>query len=549
MFALGVVLYELLTATLPHERSGATLEVLADSVRRETPQRPSARLRLADASIDTALGSAEGTSQRFARAVAGDLDTIVLTALRGEPARRYASAAALASDLRRWLEGRPVAAQPDTATYRMRKFVGRNRIAVGSASGVMLALIAGFGTALWQASVAREAAQRADAEAESNDRIANFAMTMVREQYAYGRNTAEPRSPAQMLADSVDSARVALKDDERARAVILGKLGELQAVVDSPSRAESAVTEAMQLTRKIHGDRDAETADTLVALATVKEQGDQLVAAEALLREALPIYLNLPGNERGAVMTRSRLANILRRTGRVDEAIVELDAARKGAVIGYGPEHPNTLELIGNGAILLEQIDRLAEAEAGYRTTIAAYERIDKDFPRLANPLFNLGLLLGRTGRYVEARSLMQRALDIGERQSGAKDPHRAVMVVRYAEFLRRIGGTETAESVCTSIGEALQSRPLQQSRLLRVRAQLLADRQRYTKRGPPLPRRVLRWSMPMESRRARGPDWKWHWPKPRWRRISGTMRRTPCAQRTRSWKGMPIFHRIRGSS
>ena len=480
VFALGVVLYELLTGALPHERAGTTLEILADSVRHEMPPKPSAHLRPAAADAGAVLGIAEGAMARFTRAVSGELDIIVLTALRREPERRYASAAELASDLRRWLDGRPVAAQADTAAYRIRKFVGRNRIAVGSAAGILLALIVGFGTALWQADVAREAARRADAEAESSERIADFALTMVREQYAYGRNTAEPRSPAQMLEASVDAARLSLKDDDQARAVILGKLGELQAVVDSPARAEPAVTEAMQLTRSIHGDGAGQTADILISLATVKEQGDQLGEAEALLREALPIYLGLPGYERAEVMTRSRLASILRRTGRVDEAIVELEAARKGAVIAYGAEHPSTIELGGNGAILLEQMDRLAQAEAGYRSTVAAYERIDKDFPRLANPLFNLGLLLGRTGHYEEAGRLMQRALDIAERQLGAADPHRAVMAIRYAEFLRRIGETESALAHCDSIGEALQSRPAQKSRLLRLRAQLLADQRRF---------------------------------------------------------------------
>jgi serine/threonine-protein kinase len=480
VFALGVVLYELLTAALPHERSSASLEVLADSVRREAPLKPSVRLRQSDMTVAAALGTSEVNLQRFARTLAGELDTIVLTALRREPERRYASAAALADDLRRWLEGRTVAAQPDTASYRLRKFVGRNRIAVGSASGTLLALIVGFGTALWQAGEAREAARRADAEAESSERIANFALTMVREQYAYGRSSAQPRTPAQMLAASVDSARVALKDDDQARAVILGKLGELQSVVDTPARAESAVTEAMLLTRRLHGDNDVQTADMLVSLATVKEQGDQLADAEALLREALPIYRRLPGNERSQVMTRSRLASILRRTARVDEAIAELAAAREGAAVAYGIDHPNTIELIGNGAILLEQIDRLAEAEAAYRTTIAAYERIDNAFPRLANPLFNLGQLLGRIGHYAEARLSMQRALDIAERHSGAADPHRAVMVVRYAEFLRRIGDVEGAQALCNSIADVFQSRPAQQSRLLRLRAQLHADGKRH---------------------------------------------------------------------
>jgi serine/threonine-protein kinase len=171
VYALGVVLYELLTGVLPHERASATLETLAERVRHEETERPSARLR-GDATSTTTLGA--DTAQRFARQVAGELDTIVLAALRREPERRYPSAAALADDLRRWLDGRPVAAQPDTAGYRARKFVSRHRFAVGSASAVLLALVAGFGTALWQANLAREEATRAQAESTKATAIKDF---------------------------------------------------------------------------------------------------------------------------------------------------------------------------------------------------------------------------------------------------------------------------------------------------------------------------------------------------------------------------------------
>jgi len=171
VYALGVVLYELLTGVLPQERASATLETLAERVRHEETERPSARLR-GDATSTTTLGA--DTAQRFARQVAGELDTIVLAALRREPERRYPSAAALADDLRRWLDGRPVAAQPDTAGYRARKFVSRHRFAVGSASAVLLALVAGFGTALWQANLAREEAMRAQAESTKATAIKDF---------------------------------------------------------------------------------------------------------------------------------------------------------------------------------------------------------------------------------------------------------------------------------------------------------------------------------------------------------------------------------------
>jgi len=479
VYALGVVLYELLTGTLPHQRSVVSLETLAEHVRHETADRPSMRLRRADAANGEALGIAPGRLHGLARAVSGELDTIVLTALRREPARRYASAAAFADDLRRWLGGHPVAAQADTAGYRLRKFVARHRLAVGSAVAVLLALVAGFGTALWQARVAREAARRADAEASSSARIANFAIAMVREQYAYGRASATPRTPQEMIAANVESARLTLKDDDRARATLLNKLGELQSAIDSPVKAEPAVLEALQIRQRILGDDHPDTAEAKVSLATVREQGDQLVEAEALLREVLPVFAKAKDYDRHLVMSRSRLASILRRTGRVYEAVEQLEAARAGAVLAYGPDHANTVELIGNRSMLLDQLDRLPEAEAGFRDTIAAYERASgRDFPRLVGPLASLGLLLARTGRYEEARGLFERALDLGRRTVGAADLLVTRIGIDQVEFLRTLGEVDAAEQALASIDAGtLVARPVHNSRYLRVRGQLLADR------------------------------------------------------------------------
>jgi tetratricopeptide (TPR) repeat protein/predicted Ser/Thr protein kinase len=133
VFSLGVVLYELLTGVRPFASPTAL-------VTRPEPERPStAVLRTA-----AAAGPRGGTGERVARELRGDLDTIVLKALHPEPTRRYVTVAALADDLARHLTGRVVLARPDTAGYRVRTFVRRNRLAVGLASAALVALVAGF---------------------------------------------------------------------------------------------------------------------------------------------------------------------------------------------------------------------------------------------------------------------------------------------------------------------------------------------------------------------------------------------------------------------
>ncbi|MBK7044620.1 MAG: serine/threonine protein kinase [Rhodanobacteraceae bacterium] len=154
VYALGLMLYELLTETLPQQRRDTALAALHQAVL-SPPAPPS--------SVFAAM--TDRSSSLSVRALVGDLDTITLKALALEPDRRYASAAALADDLRRYLDGHPIAARPDTLSYRVGKFVRRHRGGVSAAAISLIALIAGFGFALWQTSIARDQALRADTEA------------------------------------------------------------------------------------------------------------------------------------------------------------------------------------------------------------------------------------------------------------------------------------------------------------------------------------------------------------------------------------------------
>ncbi len=142
VYALGIILFELLTGERPHLRPSQSLQAMALQVRTEQAVAPSTLLRRGVSGVRGA------DTARARRDISGDLDTIVLTALQREPVRRYAGAAALADDLRRWLSARPIAAQPDSGGYRLRLFVARNQLAVGSAVAVFLALLAGLGMAV-----------------------------------------------------------------------------------------------------------------------------------------------------------------------------------------------------------------------------------------------------------------------------------------------------------------------------------------------------------------------------------------------------------------
>ena len=146
VYALGVVLYELLAGEPPLDLAGLSPSEVETAVRERAPEAPSAR------------------APAWRRRLTGDLDNIVLKALRKDPERRYGSAADLALDLRRYLEGRPVRARPSTRRYRVAKFVGRHRLGVAVASAVLLLIVTGVVAIVQQSRVAsleRDRAERA----------------------------------------------------------------------------------------------------------------------------------------------------------------------------------------------------------------------------------------------------------------------------------------------------------------------------------------------------------------------------------------------------
>jgi eukaryotic-like serine/threonine-protein kinase len=177
VYSLGVILYELLTSLRPYQvNTDAPAEILRAVCDQEPPRPSTAITRVGDG--DAGAKDKKWTPERRAqmrgtvpeklkRQLRGDLDTIVLKALRKEPSRRYVSAEQLSEDLRRHLDGLPVIAHSDTWSYRSRKFIGRHRTGVAAAALILISLVAGVLATTWQARVARS--ERARAQQQFND--------------------------------------------------------------------------------------------------------------------------------------------------------------------------------------------------------------------------------------------------------------------------------------------------------------------------------------------------------------------------------------------
>lgn len=478
VYALGVILFELLAGSLPHARKERSLEALAAEVRQEHTRPPSQALKQADATTTSRVSKA-----RLQREIAGDLDTIVLTALRREPERRYRDAAAMADDLSRWLESRPIAAQVDTRSYRLRKFIRRNRLMVGSASGVLLALLTGLSIALWQVGVAREQARiaqeqsaRAEREVKSGRRITNFALSLIHELNPHGRAQSQPRTPQALLSDSIQRVRRELQDDAEARAVLLSKLGTLISITGDLEQAEDAAQEALSIAGELHR---TDLAMIQFNLAAIRMQQARNPDAEQLLEQALSNFGSDPEGQKHAAMSLSHLARIARGKDQLALALERLTQAQALFATVWGPDHGNTIELAGHRAILLFELGQYDDAETAYRDAIAHFERsLGLDYPRLMAPLTGLAKIQLLRGRDQEALQNLERARAIGISKMGNTDPYVVSTELELVRMFCLQGNLEEAQSRLDGIDETnLKSRPTMLIVLARTRACLARGR------------------------------------------------------------------------
>jgi serine/threonine-protein kinase len=242
VYSLGVVLFELLTGSRPY------------------------RYRTRGALEDAILGGETARASQVApeplrRALQGDLDTIIAMALRRDPRERYATVNALADDVTRHLEQRPVLARPDSHWYRLRKFVARNRLGVGAAALASLAVLAGSGVALWQARVAIAERDRAAA-------IRGFITSVFAEADPY-RQFGRPLTAAEVLGRAQDDIGTRFADDAPLRLELSNLIGTSLLGLGDLEGARVAAQRTVDDASRLYGPAHEETLRARVVLAEV----------------------------------------------------------------------------------------------------------------------------------------------------------------------------------------------------------------------------------------------------------------------------------------
>ncbi len=413
IYQLGVLLHELLTGVRPERppRSGDNAS--------GTVQRPSTRVANGDGSgaappLDTST---------LARRLRGDLDVILQTALQDEPTKRYASAAAMATDLRNHLRGRPIAAQPESALNLLRRLVRRSPYAT-AAVVLALALLVGWVVSLqfYSREVARER-DSADAQARRATRAYELLVGIFRRADPLEQDSVGGRGATvwDSLDASADSMRAALRDEPGTLAELLDTLARLYRTGGQLERSRDLLLEVLSIQRQAAGPESAAVAIVLGELGSVETQLGHAAAGAAYLEQAVHIAGQLPraeavaavsvlldaghaavdaGDARAAVRQFERAESLLREAPRPDpNALIE-------ALFG-----------LGNGLI---QLGEPARAEVLVLESVRLTEDLyGLDHARMAGPLSALGNVQRRLGRHELAATNLRRAVAIMEREYG----------------------------------------------------------------------------------------------------------------------------------
>jgi serine/threonine protein kinase/Tfp pilus assembly protein PilF len=449
VYSLGVLLYELLTGCRPLQLEGQTygIERIVSEVEPELPSRAVAR-PAADAGERTPEQRARDrgtTPERLRRHLEGDLDNIVMMALRKAPARRYASAEQFAEDLRRAAEGMPVRARKDTVRYRVGKFLGRHRYSAVSAV-LVLALIMGFG--INRARLARDLAQerdRAQQEAEAARQVASFLEDVFRLADPTGEHgrTVTAREILDRAAERLSDPTA---ERPEVRAELLDTMGVVYRHLGLYDRAEPLLEEALAVRQQTRGDENLDTASSLLHLGELRIDQSRYDAGENLLRRSLAIRERLKGpTDPGVAEVLYPLGLALRQQGKTAEA--ETVLRRAVALREADPAAEVALALaLERLSLVLEDEGKLTEAEQGARRAVEIARRRLGRHVDTARCLEGLGSVLSREGHYAEAEPLLREALSIRRERLGKDHPAVAAALDRLATLLRERGDLAGAE-------------------------------------------------------------------------------------------------------
>ena len=475
VYALGVILYELLAGKMPYTLSRYIHEVV------RTIQ-----------SVDPAPLSTVNRTYR------GDIETIVAKALEKDKNRRYGSAAGLAADLRRYLNDEPIIARPASASYQLQKFARRHKALVAGAAAVFVVLILGVIASTWEAVQARRAEKKAQQQSAVAQAVNDFLQhDLLAQASAYNQSKPDPnitvRTALDRAAQNVQrkfenqpEVEVSLRDTIGATYIDLGLYPEAQMQLEPAlqlasralgpenaktlqvmsdlglvvgrrgdhARAETLLKQAVDIDRRVCGLENPQTVQAMNRLGILFESESKFARAEMLLKQALDIRrrtLGLQRFETASVMV--NLENVYIAEGKYDQASSlgneALDVYRRV----LGPDNPRTLSATEALAVIYRRQGKYAQAESLENQTLELERRVlGANHPNTLSTMSNLAGVYFAEGKYQQAEALDEQSIGIYQKTLGPDNPGTLNTMENLAQVYQAVGKNTESETLYKQI-------------------------------------------------------------------------------------------------
>jgi eukaryotic-like serine/threonine-protein kinase len=496
IYSLGVLLYEMLTGTTPFAHQELVERGFGEMmriIREDTPHKPSTRLSTLGEMSSSTAQRRHTDIRKLGLVLKGDLDWIVMKCLEKDRTRRYSTANGLAEDIQRHLKDEPVTAGPPSASYRMHKFVRRNRNTVIAGLTIVSILILGVvGTSygIFWAMHERDLAINAQAEsasrAEELQQVSEFqnkqlgdidpqmmglmvrksiienAPANIREQIEQDlsrvnfTNVAMSTLEDSFFKRTIETIDTQFADQPILQASLLQSLSETLQTLGLVNAAENPQRRAVDIRRKMIGIEHVDTLDSINSLGSLLQRQDKLDEAEMYYDEVIKISRRVLGDDHpSTLIALNNMGSVLEMQGNFPDAEVYIQESLEARRRVLGDDHPSTLTSLNFMGLLSNRQGKYIEAEMYYREVLDGRRRVlGVDHPQTLNAIRNLASALQVRGMLQEAEPYYLEAVEGYRRVYGDDHPDTLVSINGMGVLLYKLGKLDKAERLYLEVIE-----------------------------------------------------------------------------------------------